>query len=173
MLSSIAKILLTSTAIAPVGLTYAWMALQDGQPQIAGLIFVICAFLVVVCVLTIMYAKLTLEFIPFSATSVEAADRENTTFLLLYLLPLFTDSFSNLKWSVWIPTLIIFALLTATGYNYHVNPLIGLLGWHFYKVQSRDGVTYILITRKTIRRSLENLRVAQLTEYMLIERGGK
>lgn len=37
MLSTLAKILLTSTAIAPVGFTYAWVAWFDGNKTFSGL----------------------------------------------------------------------------------------------------------------------------------------
>lgn len=173
MFSAVAKIILTSTAIAPVGITYAFMAFSEGQQRAAQVILAVCATLAIMCVLLIEYAKVNLEYSNFKITSVEAADRENTSFLLLYLLPLFTDKFSTLNWAVWVPTLLIFAVLTATGYNYHVNPLVGLLGWHFYKVESTGGVTYVLLTRKQLKSASGDLDVAQLTEYILIDRGGK
>lgn len=173
MFSHAAKLVLTSTAIVPVGFTYAWMAYADGAPTTARNILVSCIFLLILGIGLIQYATWYLEFSPLNIVSVEAADRENTSFLLLYLLPLFTDKFSNLNWSVWIPTIVIFAILTATGYNYHVNPLIGMFGWHFYKIESTGGITYVLITRRHLRTASGTLKVAQLTEYILIEHGGK
>jgi hypothetical protein len=173
MLSALARILLTSTSIAPVGFTYAWVAFSQGEHATAFWILAGCITLLIVCVNLIKYAQKTLEVTPFTVSTIEAADRENTAFLLLYLLPLFTDQFRTLNWVLWIPTLIIFAVMTATGYNYHFNPLIGLLGWHFYKVESSDGVTYVLITRKQLRSAKSVLKVGQLTEYILLDTGGK
>ena len=60
-------------------------------------------------------------------------------------------------------------MITATGYNYHFNPLLGLLKWHFYKVQSNEGVTYVLITKKQLRTAANAVTVGQLTEYILID----
>lgn len=113
-----------------------------------------------------------LEAMPFTGTKVEAADRENMGFLLLYLLPLFTADLTKLNWETWVPAIVMFAVITATGYNYHFNPLIGLMGWHFYKVESKEGVTYVLITRKQLRSAAGTLTVGQLTEYILIDLGG-
>jgi hypothetical protein len=48
-----------------------------------------------------------------------------------------------------------------------------MLGWHFYKVTTSDGVTYVLITRKQLRRAAELMQVGQLTEYILIDLGDK
>ncbi|MGO4843118.1 hypothetical protein AB4144_63685, partial [Rhizobiaceae sp. 2RAB30] len=62
----------------------------------------------------------------FKPISIEAADRENMGFLILYLLPLFTAQFNALNWDVWLPATLIFAAVVATGYSYHFNPLLGL-----------------------------------------------
>ena len=71
---------------------------------------------------------INLERSKFNITSVEAADRENMGFLLLYLLPLFISSFETLNWDFWIPAIITFGAVVATGYSYHFNPLLGLMG---------------------------------------------
>ena len=169
MLNAFARILLTSSAIAPVGLTYAWVAFMEGDERAAIYILLSSLATVAICLLLLRYARKNLESSPFQAVEVEAADRENMGFLLLYLLPLFTSQFNTLNWQLWVPTLVIFAMITATGYNYHFNPLLGLLRWHFYKVQSKEGVKYVLITRKQIRSAANPVSVGQLTEYILID----
>jgi len=107
MLNRLAKLLLTSTAIAPVLLTYAWVAYRACAYQQAMVLILTCAALVAVCLGMLSYSKKHLERIPFSTITAEAADRENIGFLLLYLLPLFTSSFSALNWQVWIPAIAI------------------------------------------------------------------
>ncbi len=89
--------------------------------------------------------------------------------MLLYLLPLFTDKINTLNWELWIPVIAIFSFITAFGYSYHFNPLLGLMGWHFYKVESTDGVTFVLITKKHLRTAADTLMVGQLTEYILLD----
>ncbi|RWT04598.1 hypothetical protein [Aeromonas caviae] len=54
---------------------------------------------------------------------------------------------------------------------YHFNPLLGLMGWHFYKVSTPEGVTYVLVTKKELRRAQEGLTVVQLTEYIVLDIG--
>jgi hypothetical protein len=172
MQSWFARLLLTSTALAPVGMTYAWVALVQGNPCLGAMILLTSLLLVLICLLVLAHAKRNLPASDFKAVGIEAADHENTAFLLLYVMPLFTQKLNTLEWQFWVPTLAIFALITATGYNYHFNPLLGLLRWHFYKVQSPEGVTYILITKKQLRTAADTIRVGQLTEYMLLDLGG-
>lgn len=173
MLNWLAKLLLTSTAIAPVLLTYGWVAYQANESRHAVVLFGACIALVIVCLGMLVYSTKRLERLKFSATTVEAADRENMGFLLLYLLPLFTSQFSALNWQIWIPTIIVFAAVVATGYSYHFNPLLGLMGWHFYKVSTKEGITYILITKKHLRNATEAIEVGQLTEYIVLDVGGR
>lgn len=168
MLSMVARISLTVTAMAPVGLVYAWTAFIQGDSDKATIIAVISFLLVPLCLAVMRYAQSTLEIFRINIDAIEPADRENTSFLLLYLLPLFTDKFNTLNWSVWVPILAIFALMTSSGYNYHFNPLLSLLGWHFYRVES-SGVSYVLITRKHLRSVVGLKQVCQLTEYILLD----
>lgn len=172
MLNALARWLLTSTAIAPVLLTYAWVALQAGENRTAIILLAGCILLTCVCIGMLQYAKAHLERTKFAATSIEAADRENMGFLLLYLLPLFTAQFTSLNWQVWVPAVVIFGAVVGTGYSYHFNPLLGVMGWHFYKVGTKEGVTYVLITRKQLRNITETIEVGQLTEYIVLDVGG-
>lgn len=90
----------------------------------------------------VRYSVKKFEPLSFKVTSVEAADRENFAFLLLYLMPLFTSPLDAVNWESALPVIIVFGAVVATGYNYHFNPLLGFLGWHFYKVGTPEGVTY-------------------------------
>ena len=54
-----------------------------------------------------------------------------------------------------------------------ICPLLGLMGWHFYKVGTKEGVTYVLITKRQLRSASEVISVGQLTEYIVIELGDK
>lgn len=173
MLNTFARITLTATAIAPVSLTYAWVAYYQGQTHVAVLAIVIAVLLTIVCVLLLAYVRAHTEALPFKVATVEPADGENLGFMLLYLLPLFTDEIAALNWELWFPLLIVFGFVIGTGYGYHFNPLLSLLRWHFYKVTSLEGVTYVLITKKHLRSTTGSLRVGQLTEYILLDLDGR
>jgi hypothetical protein len=169
MFGRLAKFLLIVSALAPVGLVYAWIVWRNQQHGLTIGIVAACTVLVLICVYLLRQARTSLERFPLKIISVEPADRENIAFMLLYLSPLFTSELGQLNINLLIPTLLVFTLLTATGYNYHFNPLLGLVGWHFYKVESAEGVTYVLITRKELRNTRTINHVGQLTEYILID----
>ena len=51
MLNWLAKLLLTSTAIAPVLITYAWVAYQADEGMQAAVLMGACLVLIVICIL--------------------------------------------------------------------------------------------------------------------------
>jgi hypothetical protein len=173
MLSTLARLLLTASSIAPVGLTYAWVAWMQDELQVAVWAAAAGLAAVVSCIAVLYFARKHLEAMPFASKEIEAADSENIGFMLLYLLPLFSGKISSLNWDLWLPTILVYAVIVATGYGYHFNPLLGILQWHFYKITSTEGVKYVLITKKHIRSAAEIMSVGQLTEYILIDLGGK
>jgi hypothetical protein len=169
MLSVFARLILTSTALAPVLLTYAWVCWRTGGFMLPMALILACGVLVFFAEYIVRYSVKKFEPISFKVTSVEAADRENFAFLLLYLMPLFTSPLDEVNWEIALPVIIVFGAVVATGYNYHFNPLLGLLGRHFYKVGTPEGVTYVLITRKQLRNASQISSVVLLTEYIVVD----
>ena len=71
------------------------------QHSMAAELAVGCVALIVICWLLLGYARRNLERMSFKPVNIlEAADRENIAFLILYLLPLFTAQFKDLQWNL-------------------------------------------------------------------------
>lgn len=168
MFSAAARFILTLTALAPVAFTYAWAFWSQDKRLSLGL-GCICAIMIVACITLLNKARSLVEEVSVDISSAETADRENFSLLLLYISPLFADKISDLNWSLWAPIIIVFGVITATGYNYHYSPLLGMLKWHAYRVTASNGITYALLTKRQLRSALGTIKVRQLTEYVLIE----
>ena len=169
IVSVVGNLILTGTAISPLLLVYALVAFVEGECLPALILALIGLLLFALGVALLRFVKGHLEHIPFSFSTVEVADRESIGMLVLYLLPLLKTSFSDLELLVLIPAIVIFLALALTGYNYHFNPLLNLTGWHFYKVSTAEGVTFVLITRKTIKSAVGQITVGELTAYTVID----
>lgn len=169
MYSAIIKSLLVLTALTPIALVYAWVSAAEGYYWTSAFLCVASGFLAVSCWLILYHADRHIESFPFEFSSVEPADQENISFILLYLSPLFLDQLKDINLHTLIPSLIVYGLLTATSYTLQYNPLISLMGWHFYKVTAKEGVTYVLLTTKQIKNVDRIAKVGQLTGYMLID----
>lgn len=169
MYASLIKALFVLTALTPVALVYAWVSISESHYIIAFWLLIASMVLVISCYFILKDARENLEVFEFSCQSIEPADQENLSFILLYLSPLFVDKVDNLNLNMLIPAVILYGLLMATSHSLHYNPLLSLMGWHFYKVSSTEGVSYLFLTTKTIKRIDRNAKVGQLTAYMLID----
>ncbi len=169
MFSSFTKLLLVMTSLSPIALVYGWVTYSEAYYWTSLILLAACIVLTISTLVVLRSADKYLERFEFKFTSVEPVDQENVTFLLFYLSPLFVDKIGSLNFNVLVPALAIYALLTATSYTYHFNPFLALMGWHFFKITSQEGVTYVLLTTKKINNVDSISEVGQLTDYMLID----
>ena len=171
MLSILARLFLTGTAVAPVLSVYAVMAFFEGEIYSAITISVVVVLSFFACIGMLHYVKKKLEKLSFSTKTVESADKDSIGIMLLYVLPLLNLSFSELSWQTLIPAIVIFLALVVTGSSYHFNPLLNIMCWRFYKVSTEEGVTYILITKREFHSAPKTITVVQLTRYTVIDIG--
>lgn len=169
MFSWIAKTVLILTALAPIAIVYAYVTGVEGYYITSIILCGACMLLSIALLYILFFSEKYLEKFDLSITSVEPVDQENTSYLLLYLSPLFFSTIGNMNLHVVVPALFIYALITSTSYSYHYNPLISLMGWHFYKVGTPEGITYVILTRKKINNIDRIKKVGQLTEYTFID----
>lgn len=137
-----------------------------------GLSFLLIAVgLCVLCFLLITAASRQLERIAFRLNSIKTADMEIVGFVIAYLLPLANSSTTTIDPAVLAFVLAIFALVVWGTNSYHFNPLLAFFGYHFYEVTTAEAITYVLVTRRTMRDTTKVQHVVQLTEYMMLEAG--
>ena len=102
----------------------------------------------------------------------ENSDKEIVVFLLTYLLPfLATDKLDFT--GEWITGAYIFAVIFFTVAHagaFHFNPVMGLLGYHFYSIKDDSGASCLLISKKAVRRPGEALKVVELTDGIYLQR---
>ncbi len=63
--------------------------------------------------------------------------------------------------------MLLFVLWTTHAIQ--VNPVLGLLGYHYYEVETQEGITYLMISKRAINDVSKIKKVVQLTEYGIIE----
>jgi hypothetical protein len=66
--------------------------------------------------------------------------------------------------------LIIFLVVSHAG-AFHFNPVMGLLGYHFYSVKNKDGVSHLLISRPELRRPGQELQTVRLAHSIYLNTG--
>lgn len=169
MLNWFGRYVFAATAVAPIALAYSWAAFLQNRYWVAAILFVTAPFLVLLCQIQIMSALRSFQRLTISPKAAEATDRESVALIVLYLIPLFTYRFTDLQWNVIVPCMVLLAAIFSTGYNFYFSPLLGLLGWHSYKIADQAGITYVIITKRELRSALKQFEVVQMTEYLLLD----
>lgn len=166
MFSKVIQVILVTTSLSPVLLTFWFKEFSKGWNFVEGIFYLITAVsLLIILKFIINVAKKKLEIIPISITEISNADNESIIFIFTYLIPLLAiDTYMVLF------LLGLFFIIVFTTNLYHFNPLLGLLGYHQYEIKLKDGPTFILITKKTLINSKQIKNVVQLTNYILLEK---
>jgi hypothetical protein len=177
------KILLVSTSIAPILLTY-WFIEQVNSWNTTLSLFenILCNWkegiyyllatvtLLLIFGLIIRFAKSRLEELPVIIEEIKTADNESVAFIIIYLLPLANGISDSFSFPILVFVAIIFFFIVMTSNAYHFNPLLNLIGYHFYEAKIQGGITYILLSKKNITNSKSINSVFHLTEYMILEK---
>lgn len=175
MISKLVEHLLVISSISPVFLAIAVNRWLHGDIHFAAVLLIIFLSIVILSVILVEFFREKLEIISIDIKSVAVADREVAAFLISYILPLLDlDMFSeNIASIIYMTVLLYIAMLTTS--NYHFNPVLSFLGYHFYEieVESYDGKStkFILMTERTILDSNKVKKIVQVSDYMLMEAG--
>jgi hypothetical protein len=93
--------------------------------------------------------------------------------LASYLLPFLTkdqmDFEKNPIATAYFLVIMFFAVSVTNAYDF--NPLLMLLGYHFYEVENHNGMAFLVVSRRIMRRPTDTLEVVQLTDYMFLDVG--
>ena len=164
------RLLLALTAIAPLSVSLAYIyAAKDHNYQLAAIAAFCCLLLGSLALWIIENAQAKLERLPVTIKKAKSADKEVIGFFIAYALPLVFRGQSLPDIGAWaLAAGMLFFVLWST-HSLQVNPVLGLFGYHFYEVETADGITYLLISKRRIGNALTIKHVVQLSEYGVLE----
>lgn len=165
MLNLLARFLLVLTSLSPVLGAVAVNQFSQGRPLSHWLTWLLAAvMMVVVCALVLRYAEKSAQKQTIMLASLERDGKESLAFLVAYLLPLFASEKLgfNGDWMTGAYILGVIFLVVAHSGNLSFNPVMGLLGYHFYSIRTQEGVCELLISREELRRPWQALETVEL-----------
>lgn len=169
-MTKFAKLLLVLTSTAPILLTLAFVEYitKKNWEIIIPLVTLVSAF-TIFCFYVLHSAPKKLEVFKIHSTAVKPADNEIVGFVLAYLIPIINASYNEVNLSLMAFIYSLFVIIAWNSNAYHFNPILGVLGFNAYEVTTKENVTYVFLTRKTIRNNSDISNVCQLTQYMLLD----
>jgi hypothetical protein len=169
MLGRLVRILLALTAIAPLSISLAYVFANQRKFVWALAAVGCCVALGSLALWIITRASERLEQLPIAIQKAKSTDKEVIGFFVAYALPLMFRGPSAPDLEGWLVAGAMLLFVLWSTHAIQVNPVLGVLGFHFYEVEAKGGVTYLLISRRKISNVLSVVCVAQLSEYGLLE----
>jgi hypothetical protein len=144
-LSRFAQAFLVATALAPVLLVWAAASYEASRTYAVSAV-VVALLMVGACVGLLALAKRELQMDPLMITKAVRMDKEALGFLVAYALPLVASKDPTNLAALGVFMLMV-GLVLMQLQILHVNPLLGMLGFHFYQVELTNSDTALVITR--------------------------
>jgi len=175
MLNTFAKFLLVSTSMSPLLGAVAVNQFAHHEPWTRwGMWLAAAVLLVVLCWAMLRYAARNAQKQLILIKEFDRNDQEVLAFLLAYLLPFVSSenmAFTD-EWLTGAYILGIIFLVIAHAGAFHFNPVMGLLGYHFYTVRNGDGVSHLLISKEELRRPGKDVQTVRLAHTIYLHTGG-
>ena len=175
MLNTFAKFLLVSTSLSPLLGAVAVNQFARGEPASRYCYWLAVALLLILlCWAVLRYASKNAQMHAYRIKEFERDDKEVLAFLVTYLLPFLSTEKMGFTgdWLTGSYVLLIIFLVIAHADAFHFNPIMGLLGYHFYAVKNEDGVSHLLISRAELRRPGQEVQTVQLAHNIYLHTEG-
>jgi len=169
MLGRSFRILLALTAIAPLSISLAYVFASQQRFVWAAAAACCCVGLGALALWIIRCASRQLEQLPIVIQKAKSADKEVIGFFVAYALPLVFRGQSAPDLAGWLVAAAMLVFVLWSTHAIQVNPILGVMGFHFYEVEARGGITYLLITQRKITNVISISNVVQLSEYGVLE----
>jgi hypothetical protein len=170
MLSRFVRILFALTAIAPLSISLAFQFARSQNYAWAALAFALCLGLGLLARAIIGLASSRLETLNVTILKAKSADKEVIGFFVAYALPMiFRGQPSSPDLIAWLFASAMLLFVLWGTQSMQVNPVLGVMGFHFYEVDTDGGVSYLMITRRKINNVLTIKRIVQLSDFGILE----
>jgi len=174
MLNQFAKLLLVATSLSPVLGAVAVNQFALGKPWTDWLPWLAVGLLLVfICWALLRHLAATAQSQLLTLAQFENNDKEVLAFLLTYLLP-FVSAKDMAFQGQWLTGAYIFAVIfmvIAHAGAFHFNPVMGLLGYHFYGIKNGDGVSLLLISKAELHKPGIEVKTVKLAHNIYLHSG--
>lgn len=132
------------------------------QLILVSLIGSILPFLIILCLVQ------EAESLAFNAKKIESADYFLIVFVVGYLIPV-VAKFAEIGCFYFFLLFVVCVFIAWLISNIPSHPLMYIFKYRFYKVESEEGVVYILISRRNILSPKSIKLVKRISSGMLLE----
>lgn len=160
-LSASVPLLIMSSAV--------WV-IQNHTLKVPICMIIFAAIITILFFISFHKMKLDLPIINVTVTNVAPYDRWIITYIISYILPFSSLVLKEINFLIFIVVAGLIVILAPYINNAIPNPFLLFMKYHFYKIETGNGVSdYVLISKRKIRKSSDVKSVKRIFEYLLIE----
>ena len=170
MVTFLGRIILVITSFAPVALILALVYLEKCK-YITAVLLLAMFILWLTCKMLMGYIVRTGEKFPLKICEFNRKDKGTLAFLLIYILPIVRspDSFSSIKWYVFLVAFAIIAFTIVDTGAYSCNLIVRLCGYHFFEIKDEKGIACLLLATKPILRLDEEITMTEISRDVFVQ----
>ncbi len=172
MANTFQKIIYNLSSITPLCFTFSLVWWIQEKTYMIPLIFLMIGIgLSILLMKSFFYGLKSLAPIQLRTSDIAPNDGWIIAYIISYMLP-----FANMvidEWNLLICSCVAFLfIIIAPIVNTAIpNPLLFLLGYHFYTVGAENGISgYVLISKRKLRRKQDLKIVNRMFDFLLIDR---
>ena len=172
MANQIQKLIYNLSALSPLLLVISVTWYLEKKSWIVPIICCSIAIVLAVCMLVLFfYGKKNLPAIEIRTSKISPNDGWIFIYIISYIVPLvpvFVDSQSILV--IGIIAGVVSTVLFACIIDAIPNPILFLIGYHFFKVEAENGVSeYVVVSKRKFRNKHGLTTVKRVFDYLLVD----
>lgn len=154
--------------MAPILLVYGAAIFFENR-DLALSLAAVAVLLVVVCHLLLRFIRHHGGTERVQIETVTAKDTDILSFLVAYMLPIILGEEVQANPLATATFIAIMGLVFFRSDIYHVNPLMGILGYHFYQITTSSKISYLLVTNRKDPMRPGDMTVRRVSRNLLME----
>jgi hypothetical protein len=159
-----------STA-APLAMIFALVWYREKRMiLLPALCFGISAIMITAFFVSFSYGKRKLAPISVNVIEIMPSDGWIVGYVISYLLPFASIALTDFDYRISAAIAFVIMLVMPFVNSASPNPLLFIVGYHFYSIGTENGIKgYLLISKQRLRNKNQVKSVKQLFEYLLID----
>ena len=174
MANKLQLIIYRLSAFAPLCFVFAWVWYQQKKtPFVSVICLLIGLALILQLAFSFSYGKKHIAPVLVNITEITAEDKWLWGYTLSYILPFTSIVLSEFDLYAILAIAVTVALLVPSVNSASPNPLLFVRGYHFFTVKAENGIEYVLISKRQLRKSKDVKYVRRIFEYLLLDEVGE
>lgn len=116
-----------------------------------------------------IYGKRNLSPISVNIINIKPNDHWVFGYVITYLFPLASTVLTDFDYRISIIIVAILIVVIPLVNSISPNPLLFIVGYHFYLIETENGVTYLLMSKRKLCNKNQVKLVNRLFDYLLID----